>query len=267
MRVGSIGAAWAAGAAVFTGLTIATTALLSAQQGDSSQAQPVMVDEKPAVEPPKAKPARQQTPALERNLDKDATQERAPSAASGKLTGAKPGRLVVACSGAFARDSHHLKLTMTYDQKNVDFSEVDAGSGKTMASIIYPKDPKRRLEVWWSDVDKRKDTYLIAINGYSTWAGPAGLRLGLSLADLEKLNRKPFKLRGFDKDNVAAVIDWDGGSLAELPGGCKAGVLLRAEAKAAAEVVAALPVDREFSSADPAMRAARPAITEILIGY
>jgi hypothetical protein len=88
-----------------------------------------------------------------------------------------------------------------------------------MASIIYPNDPKRRLEVWWSDMDKRKDVYLIAINGSSTWTGPSGLRLGLSLADLEKLNRKPFKLRGFDKDNTATVSDWDHGALAALSGG------------------------------------------------
>jgi hypothetical protein len=156
---------------------------------------------------------------------------------------------------------------MTYDPKNVEFSEVEAGSGKTMASIIYPKEPKHRLEIWWSNVDKRKDTYLIAINGASTWTGPQGLRLGLSLADLEKLNRKPFKLKGFDKDKVAAVTDWDGGTLAALPGGCKAGVFLRAEAKAAIEVIAALPGDHEFSSTDPALRATRPAVTEILIGY
>ena len=65
---------------------------------------------------------------------------------------------------------------MTYDPKNVEFSEVEAGSGKTMASIIYPKEPKHRLEIWWSNVDKRKDTYLIAINGVSTWTGPQGLR-------------------------------------------------------------------------------------------
>jgi hypothetical protein len=105
---------------------------------------------------------------------------------TGKPTRATPAPLVIACSGAFARDSHHLKLTMTYDRKNVDFGEVDAGPGKSMASIIYPNDPKRRLEVWWSDMDKRKDVYLIAINGSSTWTGPSGLRLGLSLADLEK---------------------------------------------------------------------------------
>jgi hypothetical protein len=187
--------------------------------------------------------------------------------ANGKPSRANPGPLVIVCSGAFARESHHLKLTMTYDRNNVDFSEVDTGSGKTMASIIYHNDPKRRLEVWWSDVDKRKDIYLIAINGYSTWTGPGGLRLGLSLSDVEKLNRKPFKLRGFDKDRAAAVTDWDGGALTAVPGGCKAGVTLRAEAKTPAEVLATLSADREFASADGVLRAARPAVTEILIGY
>jgi len=116
-------------------------------------------------------------------------------------------------------------------------------------------------------MDKRKDVYLIVINGSSTWTGPGGLRLGLSLADLEKLNRKPFKLRGFDKDNTATVSDWDHGALAALSGGCKAGVILSAEAKARAEILAVLPVDREFSSADEALRAVRPSVTEILIGY
>jgi hypothetical protein len=53
---------------------------------------------------------------------------------TGKPTRATPAPLVIACSGAFARDSHHLKLTMTYDRKNVDFGEVDAGPGKSMAA-------------------------------------------------------------------------------------------------------------------------------------
>ena len=175
--------------------------------------------------------------------------------------------LLLLRAAALRQGFAHLKLTVTYDRKNVDFGEVDAGPGKSMASIIYPNDPKRRLEVWWSDVDKREDVYLIAINGSSTWTGPSGLRLGLSLADLEKLNRKPFKLRGFDKDNTAPVSDWDHGALAALAGGCKAGVILSAEAKAPAEVLAVLPVDREFSSADEALRAVRPSVTEILIGY
>jgi hypothetical protein len=220
--------------AVFGCLIIATIAPVSAQQISNAQGQP----SNPASSPGIGKPAR-----------------------------ANPSPLVIACSGAFARDSHHLKLTRTYDPKNVSFGEVNAGTGTSMASIIYPNDPKRRLEVWWADMNKRKDLYLIAINGSSTWTGPGGLRLGLSLTDLEKLNRKPFKLRGFDRDKTAAVSDWDQGALAALPGGCKADVILRAEAKAPPEVLAALPADSEFSSADDAVRAVRPSVTEILIGY
>jgi hypothetical protein len=82
----------------------------------------------------------------------------------------------------------------------------------------------------------------------------------------EKLNRKPFKLRGFDKDKTAAVSDWDHGALAALSGGCKAGVILSAEAKAAAQLLAVLPVDREFSSADEALRAVRHRDTHRVLG-
>ena len=56
---------------------------------------------------------------------------------------------------------------MTYDRKNVDFGEVDAGPGKSMASIIYPNDPKRRLEVWWSDMDGDVEDYVNQVRAQS----------------------------------------------------------------------------------------------------
>jgi hypothetical protein len=301
MRGGWVGAGRTAGAVIFAGLAVAATGGSLSAQNKGSQVQPsIMSEENPAAastqspqpsKPAKSKRARVQPPP-EPNPDLDAADQLAPSQIAHPLpaaaatpthtqttalsppSGAAAGKasrsnsnLVVACSGAFAKDSSHLKLTMTYELKNVEFTEVDAGSGKTMASILYPKDPKKRLEVWWMEPDKRKDTYLIAINGHSTWAGPDGLRLGLTLADLEKLNRRPFKVRGFDKDGTAAVSDWDGGTLAALPGGCKAGVMLRPDAKAPPNAVAAMPSEREFSSAYPALRVVNPAVSEILIGY
>ncbi len=173
----------------------------------------------------------------------------------------------VACSGTFAKDSSHLKLAMTFDSKNITFTDVDANGTKVPASVLYPKDPKRRLEVWWANPASRSDTYLIVINGKSDWVAPGGLRLGLNLAQLEKLNHKPFKLKGFDKDGNATVSDWDDGALASLQGGCKSGVSLRAEAKVPVDAVTALTADKEYSSADPEMRAVKPAVSEILIGY
>jgi hypothetical protein len=113
----------------------------------------------------------------------------------------------------------------------------------------------------------RSGTYLILINGQSTWTAPDGMRLSMTLAQLEKLNGKPFKLKGFDKDNVATVSDWDGGKLATISGGCKSGLSLRADTKAAADEVSALPADHEYNSDDAKMRAVKPTVSEILIGY
>ena len=174
----------------------------------------------------------------------------------------------VACGGTFGKDSSHLKLAMTFDSKNITFTDVESSGGsKVPASVLFPKDPKRRLEVWWANPAARSDTYLIVINGKSDWSAPGGLRLGLNLAQLEKLNHKAFKLKGFDKDGTATVSDWDGGALASLPGGCKSGVSLRADPKVPADTVTALAADKEYSSEDPEMRAVKPAVSEILIGY
>jgi hypothetical protein len=181
---------------------------------------------------------------------------------------APPSAHIVACTGIFAKDSNHLRLAMTFDYKNVTFAEVAAdGGAKVQASIIFPNDPKRRLEVWWSNPANRSGTYLIDIKGKSTWGAPAGMRLGLTLAQLEKLNKKPFKINGFDKNGVATVSDWDGGALASLPGGCKSGVSLTADPKASPDAVSAMPADKNYSSSDPAFRSAKPTVSEILIGY
>ena len=174
----------------------------------------------------------------------------------------------VACVGAFSKDSSHLRLAMTYDSKNVAFADVQADGGtKVQASVLFPNDPKHRLEVWWANPAARSQTYLIVINGQSTWTAPAGMKLGLTLAQLEKLNHKPFKVKGFNKDGVATVSDWDGGLLANLAGGCKSGLSLRADPKVPADAISALTDDKEFSSSDAAIRAVKPVVSEILIGY
>jgi hypothetical protein len=74
---------------------------------------------------------------------------------------------VVACSGTFAKDSSHLKLAMFFDSKNITFTDVEASDGsKVPASVLFPDDPKRRLEVWWSNITAREDIYLIVIGGF-----------------------------------------------------------------------------------------------------
>jgi hypothetical protein len=172
-------------------------------------------------------------------------------------------RTVVECSGPFAKDSGMLALAMAFDSRNMIFTHETVQGAEVGVTVLFPKDPKRRLEVWWSNPN-RTGTYLIDIAGKSIWTAPGGLRLGLTVEQLEKLNKKPFKLKGFDKDGIASVAGWDDGALAKLPGDCKAGVNLHADTKDAATE---LPDKDQYNSDDPALRALKPTVAEILIGY
>jgi hypothetical protein len=279
----------------------------SAQQGQKFAQQPsIMQDEQnPAPAAPPAKPSRARNqkpaPAFEHDPDLDAQDQFAPSqvqqplpdavampsggghththaAAPGTDAAVEPGAAarparagkqnIIACSGVFAKDSSHTKLASAFQSRNVSYTQVDTNSGgKTTASILYAKDPKRRLEVWWSKPASKSDTHLIVINGQSDWIAPGELHLGLTLAELEKLNGKPFKLSGFDRDHVATLSDWDGGTLSALAGGCKVGISLRADPRAPAATLSGLPADRAFTSSDASLRAANPTVSEILVTY
>jgi hypothetical protein len=180
---------------------------------------------------------------------------------------AEPAR-VVACSGAFAKNSGHLRLAQSYGVHNVDYTEVSGDDGSTlMASVLFPSDPKRRLEVLWDDDIQRAGTRMIVIGGQSTWTAQKGVHLGLPLAALEKLNGKPFKLMGFEKGGMAIVSDWNGGAFGLLTDGCKVGVQLKPDPKAPDGALGAVSGDKEFASSDPAMRAAKPTIGEIIVAY
>ena len=174
----------------------------------------------------------------------------------------------VACSGVFAKDTTHLKIAIKYDSRNVTYGQVDGPEGsKIPGSILFPNDPKHRLEVLWSNEAGRSDPSVIAINGKSQWTAPKGTKLGMPLAALEKMNGRPFKLSGFGADGTAGVVGWEGGALSTLPGGCKMGMRFASDPKAPQAARDAVAGDKEFLSNDAGVRAIKPAVTEILIGY
>ena len=227
------------------------------------------------VAPPKPRPPRTRAvPSATAAPDDDPTvapaANPAPVAAPAAPKPAAPAGTAartVACSGAFGKDSNHLKLAQLVGATNIDYGDVSgSGDGSLNASILYGKDPKRRLEVLWQNDAARSDTSQIVITGQSQWRAPKGLKLGLALAALEKLNGKPFKLSGVDQPDGSAVIDWQGGVLAQLPGGCQVGVKLAPDSKASADALKAA-AGKEFQSSDAAIRAIKPVVAEIVLGY
>jgi hypothetical protein len=232
----------------------------SPPRGSTQQQQKPAAAARPQAAPQMVKPS---------DLDLDATPS-APAAATAskpKAATAAP-TTSIACGGVFAKDSTHLKLAVKYDSRNIVYTDVDGPDGSKMkASVIYPNDPKRRLEVLWNNDAARSDTSVIAINGQSQWSAPKGLKLGMPLAALEKINGRPFKLNGFGPDGTASIAGWEGGALAVLPGGCKIGGRLAIDTKAPADARTAVEGEKELMSNDASLKAVKPTIGELLIGY
>jgi hypothetical protein len=178
------------------------------------------------------------------------------------------GRNVLQCDGAFARDSSHAKLVQTFGKSSVAFTDIDGGEGdKVKASVVYPDEPRRRVEILWHDEKTRSRPSTIRVGFKSQWRTVRGLRIGSELAEVERINGRPFKLLGFDWDLGGRVSDWQGGTFATVPGGCDFRLGFNPWADAPDAARDKVSGDKEFLSNDPNMRASKPTVSEIIINY
>jgi hypothetical protein len=126
----------------------------------------------------------------------------------------------IACDGPFTKDTDEAKLIALFGRGNVAFQEIPGAEGETSnGTVLFPKDPASRLEIFWRDEAARRQPASISISDQSQWTGPKGIRVGMPLVEVEKLNSKPFELSGFDWDYGGMVTDWHRGALNNL-GGC-----------------------------------------------
>jgi len=247
-------------------------AIINRWPGDPEPAAPAPAPPPPATPAPAPAPAappasapaatpQPQAPAAQRNAPPPR-----PRAAKPRAKPA-PAAHTLACAGAFAKNTSEQKLAAQFGKDNVVWTQVDGPeASKLDATVLFPTDPKRRLEVLWTNAETRSDVQVIAINGQSAWTAPKGLKLGLTVAALEKLNGKPFSMKGFGGDTSGQVTSWNGGALAALPGGCMAGVRFSADPKAG-PLDASIIDGKEFLSNLPALKTAQAKVAEILIGY
>jgi hypothetical protein len=220
------------------------------------QISPRQVQTVPAAQPKKPKPGPRSVQLDDKPVPTPPTAKHNPTPAN-----------VVTCGGLFAKDSSHVKLAEFFQPKNIVYGQVEGAGGSALnATILYPNDPKHRLEVLWQNDATRSDTSMVVITRQSQWKGPKGLHLGLALMALEKINGKPFKLSGFDQPNGARALDWMGGGLASLPGGCQVGIKFDPDRKATTDQLAAV-AGKELMSSNPAVRAVKPTVSEIVFGF
>jgi hypothetical protein len=167
--------------------------------------------------------------------------------------------LDIKCDGPFAKNTTFANLVKTFGVRNV-FAQP---GGPT---VLFQSDPKRRVEVTWRDVVARARPAMILVEAQSTWR-VRGFRLGDPMAQVEKVNGKPFTFVGFGGTPGGNARDWQGGKLDKLSGGCQLGMRFAAGSGIPADVASKLSGGGDLMSDSADVRAAKPVIIEMIVGY
>jgi len=168
--------------------------------------------------------------------------------------------LNIRCDGPFAKDMSHDKLAKTFGARN-----VVAAPGAAV-TVLFPNDPKRRVEVTWRDGQWRTHPASILVEAQSTWR-VRGFRIGEPMTQVEKVNGKPFRFAGFGATPGGNARDWQGGKLDNLSGGCLLGVRFAPGSKAPPDAVGKVTVGGDLTSDSADVRAVKPVIVELILGY
>lgn len=92
-------------------------------------------------------------------------------------------------------------LARLYGKRNVQYVKIGYEGGESPGARIF-FGTSDQLEVMFTDDGKRIAS--ISINGRN-WKSAAGLRPGLTVEDLERLNGGPFDFQGFGADEAGRV--------------------------------------------------------------
>lgn len=128
------------------------------------------------------------------------------------------------CGTPIAVDATEDSLKKQFGAENVVYEDLGGPEGmELLGTRLFKKDPTKTLEIIWRDEKARAGVASITVEQQfgddgektapSEWVSAEGIKVGMSIADVEKINGKPFKISGFGWDYGGNVIDWNGGKL------------------------------------------------------
>jgi hypothetical protein len=183
-----------------------------------------------------------------------------------------PGTRVLECRTTFVPEVGEADLLAGFGSTNVVPGQVYLGEEHyDDGTILFGQDREDRVEILWKIKSERRRPAWVRVRGESSrWHTREGLALGLDLKSIERLNRKPFRLLGFEWDYAGTVMSWSGGRLdqpsKEAP--CSARVRLAPSGPVGPAVIERQVVgEREFSSGHPAMQTLNPRVYEMWLSF
>jgi hypothetical protein len=166
----------------------------------------------------------------------------------------------------FGPDTTLAQIEQKYGKANVVTGDVDGPEGTTMvATTVFPKDEEKSFEVYWFDEEKheRLSGFTVPQDG----TGPGGIKIGMAIKDVEKINGKVFKVGGFYWD-YGGGANFEGGKLENVDGACFLGVTFAPSVETTSQKIGdAISGEKELKSNMKEFAVVKPVIQSINLGY
>jgi hypothetical protein len=123
--------------------------------------------------------------------------------------------------GPITATTTRAELDSLFGKENVHDGSFAGGDVPEAATIVLGEDPSAALAVTW-DREHPSTIRICFLNpaGPCKWKTASGIRLGLPIRELEKINGKSFQVAGFGSDQQGTVVSWRHGLLERDPAAC-----------------------------------------------
>jgi hypothetical protein len=153
-------------------------------------------------------------------------------------------------AGDITARSSEAQIIRRFGRRNVARVDVPIGNGQLEpGTIVFPKDPKRKIDILWKNRSVRVSPKYARITGDdSVWSIQPGIRLGTTLEELEAMNGAPLTLSGLGGSSGGTVLSWNRGALDRALGPLSRVAVRLAPPPALREAAEPFAGDTEFPS-------------------
>ncbi len=189
---------------------------------------------------------------------------------------AKASDMTITCGSPIAWDATEESLKAQFGAENVVHKDLGGPEGTEMfGTQIYSGDAKKTFDIVWTDEEKWANPAIITVNQVWSedgetatnpdWVSAEGIKAGMSIEEVEKINGKPFKLSGFGWDYGGNATSWEGGKL-EPAADAKCGVSISFN-QTAENVPDSTQGDKEIVSNGKDVIASKPVVSRYTVYY
>jgi hypothetical protein len=136
-------------------------------------------------------------------------------ASSQPSTSLPPTPAALVLPGDFAPDTTLEQLQQRFGAASAQARQIAGTEGESFRGVVlFPDDPSRRATLYFQDEKNLRGLSMVSVDETSSqWKLASGAGIGTSLAELRKINGRPFTFSGFDWDYGGTITDWRGGKL------------------------------------------------------